>query len=250
MLSILIPTYNYNTFPLVKELYNQCISCNIIFEIICLDDASSDYSIENQNINKLSNCYYYTNKKNLGRTTTRNKLVDKAIYDWFLFLDSDVIPVNSNFIKNYLSYIGSKYNIVLGGYCYQDILPNTNSEFRYKYGKEREEKPAVERNQSPYKYIFSGNFLIQKTTFLNTNYKEEENHYGMDVLFSYQLFIKKTNILHIENPIYHLGLETNEKFFTKSLKAVESRKKFLIDSVHIEKTSPLIKAYKSLKNTK
>ena len=34
MLSILIPTYNYNAFPLVEELQNQAIEAGIAFEII------------------------------------------------------------------------------------------------------------------------------------------------------------------------------------------------------------------------
>ncbi len=42
MLSILIPTYNYNTFSLVEELTNQAIATGISFEIIVLDDGSTD----------------------------------------------------------------------------------------------------------------------------------------------------------------------------------------------------------------
>ena len=34
MLSILIPTYNYNVFSLVKELVDQTSKLNIDFEII------------------------------------------------------------------------------------------------------------------------------------------------------------------------------------------------------------------------
>ena len=40
MLSILIPTYNYNVYPLVSELQRQCLESKIEFEILCQDDAS------------------------------------------------------------------------------------------------------------------------------------------------------------------------------------------------------------------
>jgi len=247
MLSILIPTYNYNAFPLVAELHNQCMDCKIAFEILCLDDASRYYSTENQKINSLSNCQYLINTENLGRTSTRNKLTNNAAYEWLLFLDADVIPVHSNFIKNYISQTNSKYKAIFGGYSYQKNMPEFESKFRYKYGKSREEKSALQRNSTPYKYIFSGNFLILKKTFIETNFTEEGNYYGMDIFFSYQLYIKKIKILHIENPIYHLGLEANKIFFEKSLKAVESRKHFLINYPEIEKISPLIKKYKTIK---
>jgi glycosyltransferase involved in cell wall biosynthesis len=43
MLSILIPIYNYNAYPLVKELHSQCLEATIDFEIFCIDDASNEY---------------------------------------------------------------------------------------------------------------------------------------------------------------------------------------------------------------
>lgn len=250
MLSILIPIYNYNAFPLVNEIVLQCNACGINFEIICQDDCSNDFLTENQKINNLFNCQYTINNKNLGRTSTRKKLAQKANSNWLLFLDSDVIPVNSNFINNYIAFINNKYQVILGGYCYQNIKPKPEARFRYKYGKEREEKTALERNSEPYKYIFSGNLLIQKEIFLAMNYPHNDAFYGMDIYFAYHLFINKIKILHIENPIYHLGLETNEIFFRKSLLAVESRKKILIDCDQIEKISPLIKHYKVIKQYK
>ncbi|MBK0368749.1 glycosyltransferase family 2 protein [Flavobacterium agrisoli] len=247
MLSILIPVYNYNAFPLVLELHKQCVATGINFEILVQDDGSIYFDNENNKINEFQNCHFLKSDKNVGRTTTRNKLVNTAAYDWLLFLDADVIPVHQDFVKNYISEFNSNYNVIFGGYQYQKINPDLNSEFRYKYGRKREEKSALERNINPYQFIFSGNFLIQKKTFLETSFKEDKNFYGMDIYFSYQLFIKKIKVLHIENPIYHLGLETNEIYFKKSLKAVESRKKFLVNCEQIEKISPLIKSYNKIK---
>jgi glycosyltransferase involved in cell wall biosynthesis len=246
MLSILIPTYNYNVIPLVSELYKQCLECEIDFEIIVIDDCSKLFLEENQEINSKENCRFEVLEKNIGRSAIRNLLAKKAASENLLFLDSDTIPSNSNFISNYNSFLNTKIEVVLGGYCYKE-KPKFEGGFRYKYGKEREEKSAFERNLNPHKFIFSGNILIQKKTFLATNYSFENDLYGMDIFFAYQLFVNKIDVLHIENPIYHLGLETNEIFFEKSLKAVESRKQFLVNCDQIEKISPLIKHYKTLK---
>ena len=41
MLSILIPTYNYNVEALVAELHQQATDCQIDFEIIIGDDFSN-----------------------------------------------------------------------------------------------------------------------------------------------------------------------------------------------------------------
>ena len=40
MISILIPCYDYNAYPLESKLEKQALILNINFEIICIDDAS------------------------------------------------------------------------------------------------------------------------------------------------------------------------------------------------------------------
>jgi glycosyltransferase involved in cell wall biosynthesis len=67
MLSILIPVYNYSVYPLVSELQKQCLESNIQFEILCQDDASNLFKIENEKINSLENCNFSVNNLNVGR---------------------------------------------------------------------------------------------------------------------------------------------------------------------------------------
>ena len=55
---------------------------------------------ENKKINALDHCSFLENEKNIGRTATRNILAKKAKYDWLLFLDADVIPLNENYIAS------------------------------------------------------------------------------------------------------------------------------------------------------
>ncbi|WP_396151604.1 glycosyltransferase family 2 protein [Flavobacterium sp.] len=248
MLSILIPTYNYFVENLVNTLHKQCISEKIGFEIIVLEDSSSEnYISQNKSISSLTNCYYEVNQKNFGRTKTRQILAERAKFDWVLFLDADVIPENGDFIKNYITFLNSSNTVVFGGYKYQNNLPEASKILRYKYGKEREEKPVTVKTKKPFQFVFSGNILIQKQLFLELNYTENEKFYGMDIYFAYQLFSKKITPLHIENAIYHVGLESNDMFFEKSLQSVVSRKRFLVDKVDIEKLNPLLAHYKKIK---
>ena len=247
MLSILIPTYNYNVFPLVAELNSQCINSKINFEIIVLDDCSTSLLEENQKINQIEHCKLYSNKKNLGRTQTRNILAHDAKYNLLLFLDADVIPVNKNFIATYISSISNESEVIIGGCQYENMLFDESKILRYKYGKSREEKKASLRNEKPYSSVFSGNILIQKSIFQLCNYKDTNNFYGMDIYFSYQLFIRKINVLHIDNGIFHLGLESNEVFFEKSLQSVISRKEILEYKEKIEVINELLSKYKTLK---
>jgi glycosyltransferase involved in cell wall biosynthesis len=248
MLSILIPTYNYFIKNLVNTLHEQCVSENIDFEIIVLEDCSSkNFILENKCIISLTNCFYEVNQRNFGRTKTRRILAEKAKFEWILFLDADVIPEKIDFIKNYSVFLNSSNFVIFGGNKYEEKQPEKAEVFRYIYGKEREEKQASVRNQKPYQYVFSGNMLIQKRLFLDVNYIENEKFYGMDIYFAYQLFSRKIPVHHIDNSIFHLGLETNEVFFEKSLKSVESRKYFLENQVGIEQLNPLLCYYKKIK---
>lgn len=247
MLSILIPTYNYAILALVKNVHQQCLEAQIPFEIICLDDQSdNDYQIENLNISTLPNCIYNVNQTNVGRTRTRQRLAEQAKYDWLLFLDADVIPVTSAFIQHYIDAIQPN-TVIFGGYQYEKESTDATKILRYRYGKEREEKYASERNKNPYTYVFSGNMLVPKSIFLNFNYQANEKNYGMDIYFGYQLYQQQISVLHLDNPILHLGLETNEVYFQKALQGVESRKKYLLHEKGVDQMNPLVQAYAKLK---
>jgi len=222
MLSILIPTYNYNTLLLVKTLQQQAIKSKISFEIIVLDDASSDTqsSIENNKINTLEHCTYIESEKNLGRTATRNILAHKAKFKWLLFLDADVIPLNHDYIETYVKELNNKHDVISGGIVYETQRPTQNQLLRWVYGKTRESKSAKARNKKPYN-IISANLLITKEVFLKAN-NFETNHYGLDIYFSYKIRELKAKVQHIENPTIHLGLESTAIFLEKSLGAIQT----------------------------
>lgn len=253
MISILIPTYNHNALSLVKELSNQAQSIEVPFEIIVLDDCSSNKTTieENKLINNYPSCSFNESTVNNGRTFTRNILARNAKYDWLLFLDADVTPVRVSFLKNYIIEIQkSAFEVIIGGCAYETKKPHKEQILRYLYGKKREEKSADLRNEFPHKHIFSGNILIKKDTFLKHNYPHKQNIYGLDNYFAFQLFTNKIAVKHIENPVYHLGLEENEVFFRKSINSIQSRIEILKNEPQIEKFDTVLKHYFFFKNTK
>ena len=250
MLSILIPTYNYSVVPLVQELHEQCVNCRIPFEIIVIDDSQdTEISKKNIEIGTYNNCKFLQNKTNLGRTLTRKKLAEEAKYEMLLFLDADVIPVNENFIFNYLEYLNRK-TVVLGGIAYKAQKIERNKVLRYAYGRNREEKSAKKRNEAPYASILSANLLVPKAIFTQYNYSENHNLYGMDNFFSYKLYINTIKVIHIDNPVYHIGLENDDIFFQKCLESVRNRKEILANAQGIENVNSLLKHYKKIKKYK
>ncbi len=249
MISILIPTYNYDVFPLVENLFNQCEKARVEYEILVADDCSTKAIIieKNSEILKFQNVFLFRNENNLGRTQTRKILAEKAKYNRLLFLDADVIPAKESFIPEYIQAIKSGCKVILGGCSYHSFNLDYTTVFRWKYGDKREAATAEKRNQNPYAYVLSANILIDKGVFLENNFQEKKNVYGMDIYFSYNLFRNNISVLHIDNAVIHLGLEPNEVFFRKSLQSVENRKKYLAELPEIGKVNSLLKHYNHLK---
>lgn len=218
MLSVIIPTYNYSAYELADEIRQQCEETEIGYEIIVLDDASSDLlSLEkNEKINQFYHGKFEKSETNLGRAGNINKLIQKARFEWILLLDCDVKPVKENYIKNYLNCINKEYKITFGGIEYKNEKPEKEKLLRWFYGKKREEISAVERNKNPFRTTLTSNILVHKKVFDTTRFNEQITEYGYeDLVFAESLKKNNFTINHIDNPCYHLNYETSEIFITK-----------------------------------
>lgn len=249
MLSILIPVYNYDVFALVETLYKQTLECHIPFEIICLDDASQEFAIENQRINLFENVSYSILEKNIGRSAIRNLLAEKAVYENLLFLDADTIPVHDNFISNYISEIKNK--AVFGGLLYEKKKPLPEQILRWIYGKKREALSLSERNKNPSNTALVSNLLIKKEILNHFPFDENLTKYGYeDLLFFAILKSNQIEIKHIENPVFHLNLESSSLFLSKTKTALENL--VLLDYLNkiSKKESKIIRSFDRLKKLK
>ena len=253
MLSILIPTYNYNVLPLAEQLHRQADSLGIVHEIIVFDDASPDVAAQNENqkINSLAYCRYEILPKNIGRSAIRNLLAETAKFDWLLFLDADTMPATDCLIKNYLPFLNEDEKIVYGGIKYQADKPKADKLLRWEYGNEREALTAEERNKNPYLSLLTLNFAIKKSVFEKVKFNETiPNLRHEDTLFSYDLKKQHIMIEHIDNNVYHLGLDTSIIFIEKSKEAVVGLK-YLLDNQLLERDYLRISAmYYKLKKWK
>jgi glycosyltransferase involved in cell wall biosynthesis len=247
MLSILIPTYNYNITGLAESLSKQLKNIHFPFEILVLDDCSSNSEIiaANKSIENFANCFYFQKTQNKGRTATRQALAERAQFDYLLFMDADVLPKNDDFIKKF-EVENQTADVVFGGITYENSKPENDKLLRWKYGKAREGKPVSEREKMPYLSIISQCFLIKKSVFLKAN-DFHDNVYGVDVLFAQNLEKMQVNVLHIGNPIIHLGLESSESFIEKTKKGLESLYHFEKEKKIPVDYRPIQKAYQNLK---
>jgi len=252
MLSILVPVYNFDVNALVHELKRQCDDCAIDYEIFLCDDAS-DESIRgiNREANFSGNVKYKQLEKNHGRSRIRNLMAREAKFENLLFMDCDSEVVRNDYIKTYLDHCGSS-SVICGGRVYSINPPADKKKLlRWKTGKRKEEIRAQVRSKNPYRSFMTNNFLIPRSIILSNPFDESISGYGHeDTLLGFELRRKNIPIIHIENPLMHIGLEDAEEFLTKTENATKNlwhiyQNKRL--SLAEMKEIPLMKTYFSLK---
>jgi glycosyltransferase involved in cell wall biosynthesis len=229
MLSVLIPVFNYDTRELVEDIHQQAIMECSNFEIVVVDDASNEeYRLINRQLKTLPHVRYYEEKINLGRSKIRNKLAWLASFDNLLYLDCDSGICQKDFIKNYFDCIG-KSPVIYGGRLYSnDDHISTSYKLHWLYGVKREQSPANIRSIEPNRSFQTNNFMIDKNLLLEIGFNEKITGYGHeDTLFGYELKKRHISIVHIENPVIHLGLESNEEFLRKTREGIKNLRRIM-----------------------
>lgn len=249
MLSILIPVYNVDIRPLVNELNNQAIKLGIEFEILCLDDASdSSFSNRNRVLEELPNIKYMISRENMGRAISKKLLSSKAKYDWLLLIDSDTFPKSSSFLKSYIPHLKKENTIVFGGFAYETEKPKNEQLLRWLYGTRYEQVSAKKRNKNPYKVVIAANLLVKKEIYEHFKLDEIGENYGMDLLLGAKLKQSKAKVCHIDNEVFHLGLENSTRYLEKTKMAIQTCLELDEQGKMTEHSNSLLMLFKRIKH--
>ncbi len=224
MLSICIPVYQFHISRLIKVLSAQIVEVGIPIELLVIDDGSEEkFRDQNRKFvqNQLIN--YQELPQNMGRAKIRNLLAHKAQFEYLLFLDCDVIPVEANFLKRYIEAIKNQ-SVVYGGTVYSPSPPQDQDFlFHWRYGKAKEEISSQKRSRHPYATFKTNNFLVSKNLFFNNLLEENLTGYGHeDSLFAFSLKAQGIAIQHIHNPVLHEGLIPADELVTKLESSLEN----------------------------
>lgn len=223
MLSICIPIYNFDVNPLLESLVSQRDNIEGEYEIILIDDCSTE---KFKKLNKISceKFKYIELDKNIGRSKIRNLFLNYAKYENLLFLDCDSYLISNDFLKNYLEYCQeNSYSVIFGGRVYPESCPSKNQILSWKYGINIESKIAIERMKTPNKSFMTNNFLIKKSILTAIKFDESLLKYGHeDTLFGFQLHLNSIEIKHIENPVLNGDIETNEVYLKKTQEGIKN----------------------------
>lgn len=225
MLSILIPTHDHTCYKLVSDLHAQAERLGVPYEILVCEDGSKDRVsvIANHKMTELSNCRHIINKDNRGQATVRNQLAQAAVYEWVLFIDSDAAVENDDFLSTYMRSIGTE-DVLVGGLYHVSHNDDPMKTLRFKYEKEADKtRAACYRQLNPYDKFTAFNVMMRRSVFLCIQFDKNCCQYGYeDALFGMELKRRGIQILHIDNPLLHTGIDDNTAFLRKTETALQT----------------------------
>jgi glycosyltransferase involved in cell wall biosynthesis len=222
MISILIPVFNRHVGRLVASLLSQLAAVKEKGEIIVMDDCSDDEVSRNANRTALSgvkNVQYIELPSNAGRNIIRHQLASAANYNTLIFIDADSSFPDTLWLERYLDALTGD-SIIMGGRLYRTAIPPVSS-LHVKYGTVREQKAASVRNKHPWRSFLACNFLISKPQLARLIIDNHLQGYCHEDTFM-GLQFKKLNIrlTHIDNPVYHEGIDDDLLFMKKQKEAL------------------------------
>ena len=224
MLSILIPVYNFSIEPLVVALAAQAEALSIDWEIRCYDDGSiPEWRSVNQPVALLPQVIYQELEQNIGRAAIRNLLAQDARFPYLLFLDNDSGIVRADFLRTYVQNLPTE-GILYGGRVYTDDPPADPAwRLHWTYGHRRESLPLDRRVAAPYESFMTNNFCVPRTLMLEIGFDAQLTTYGHeDTIFGQELAQRGIPIVHLDNPVVHLGLEAAPVFLRKQAEALQN----------------------------
>ncbi len=151
MISIIIPTYN-NVQLLTQLIKTILLEKNLIYEIIIIDDFSTDNTQAICKKFTQDNIKYYRNSQNVGTTESRMRGLQYAKGNYIKFFDDDDLWVSNMLIKQRRYLIKYNCDFVFGDYRVNNQIDNV----RYN------------RNLIDYDIDFSKQILIGPGPFLQT----------------------------------------------------------------------------------
>ncbi|NJC28128.1 glycosyltransferase family 2 protein [Neolewinella antarctica] len=228
MLSICVPSYEYDVAPLVLNLRTQMARLDVPCELLVYDDASPRVPGWWEERAKLTGPGIELKRlpQNLGRAAIRNRLVRDARYPNVLLLDADGWP-GDHFLQNYLRAVRDHRTaqnlLLIGGRTYAPSPPaDPDLHLHWWYGHRRESTGHAHR-RDPFAGFQSNNFLASRQLLLDHSFPETAVGYGHeDTLWGQQLRDQDITLARIDNPVIHLGLEPANTFLSKQHQAIDN----------------------------
>ena len=205
-ISIIIPVYNVEKY--LKECLDSIVNQTFRdFEIICINDGSTDSSPEILNkYAQKDNRFIVISQENQGQGVARNRGIEIANGEYIMFLDSDDWLDTNTFELCYKQIKECKNDFVMFGYSnyYEErnlLVPNTTKLKPFK-GIENKSINLKTLDIPFYNNSFCVTQIYSKEFLDKNNIRFSTDKNGEDILFVSKAIIESSSISIIDKPLY------------------------------------------------
>ena len=225
MISIIIPTYN-NVKSLIALLNTILLEQYNTFEIIIIDDASTDNT--QMACNKINDkrVKYYCNPKTIGTTKSRLRGIQFAKGMYIKFFDDDDLWISNVLNKQAECLNTQNYSFVFGNYKVHNSIDNVEytrnlSSYQSNFTKQLLKQPGPFFQAC----LFKTNFIKKYAKYLDNRAEPSE-----DWDFFISLTYNTMNVIHLNKTIFqwnynHLSQSADYKQETYALAYIVKKHK-------------------------
>lgn len=223
MISIILPTYNRGHI-ILKSIESLLLQTFKDFEIIIVDDCSTDNTKEE--IKKIidSRVRYIKLKKNYGANKARNIGINNAKYDIIAFQDSDDYWHKDKLIEQIKYFKKNDYDLI--GCCYR-YIKNKRVKKIYPLNKISENE-NFNRMLLKENFISTQTILGKKSVFLKEKFDENLSRFQdweLLIRISKQYKIGFLNKVLVDVNFQKISISNNNKNGLESLKYILNKNK-------------------------
>ena len=251
-ISVLAPFLRDDPDALIRQLDTEAAALNGQVELILMDDGTNDAALTARlkaTLDGLSlPARLITLDANEGRAKGRNRLTTAARGQAFLFLDSDMKPDTPHFLQNWADLFATDAPAVaFGGFSLDQAPTEARFAVHRALSGASECVPAAERAKMPEKYVYTSNLLVRSDVFDLETFDPGFTGWGWEDVEWAMRVSKRFQVIHIDNPATHMGLDTVADLARKFDQGAANFARVVALHPAIVQTYPSYKAARALK---
>ena len=220
VLSVLIPFLRDDPTDLLRQLDSEAPALSGAVEVVLLDDGTGDAVLTARLRGALDAlalpARLITLSANEGRARGRNRLTVAARGRAWLFLDSDMKPDTPRFLQSWIALTAERDPAVaFGGFSLDQAPDDARFAVHRALSGASECLPASERAKQPEKYVYTSNLLVRRDVFAAEAFDPGFSGWGWEDVEWAMRVSRRFEVVHIDNPATHMGLDTVEDLARK-----------------------------------
>ena len=226
VISIVTPVYKNDPSPLLARLLTEVSGGSFTgnVEIVVVNDGSDDIGLSKKISDFIEKfpipAKYYDFAANNGRSFARNQLIKHSQGEYILFLDSDMLPDDDNFIGKWLQHLNNSPEITYGGYTIKQAPITKENRLARALAAKSDCEPANIRAERGAQAVATSNLLVRRDIMEKVPFDCGFKGWGWeDTDWALRADESGFKVTHVDITATHLGLDDANVLLDKLKKA-------------------------------